>query len=115
MRSWVDQLREPGVWDEVPMTVTPPPMPNDLAGIIALDGRLHSEAQQAQDTIDQLQSEPIVHASANIFTSDGLSDGARALPLFRRSSPRASSSANRERFSPKCFAICHKRRGSQPR
>jgi len=59
MREWVDQLREPGVWNEVPMTVSPPPMPNDLAGIIALDGRLRSETRQAQETIEQLDSTPV--------------------------------------------------------
>jgi len=44
--------------------------------------------------------EPSVQASVSIFASDGDSVGVRALPLLRRSSPRARSSARRERLTP---------------
>jgi hypothetical protein len=44
--------------------------------------------------------EPSVHASVSIFASEGDSVGVRAFPLFSRSSPRARSSARRERFTP---------------
>jgi hypothetical protein len=41
-----------------------------------------------------------VHASVSILTSVGEIAGVRALPLFSRSSPRARSSASRDRFTP---------------
>ena len=44
--------------------------------------------------------DPKVHASVSVRTRCGLSDGVRALPLFIRSSPRARSSARRERLTP---------------
>jgi len=85
MADWLDKLRKPELWDEVPMTVTPPPMSNDLAGIIALDVRLRSEAQQAHETIEQLDAVAIAdwpETLRNLPQSSGLAaaliDAARA-------------------------------------
>jgi hypothetical protein len=45
-------------------------------------------------------SEPIVQPSVNIFTSVGLNDGLRALPVFSLSRLRVSSEASLERSTP---------------
>ena len=44
---------------------------------------------------------PVVHASVNMRTSDGLRVGVRALPVRRRSRLRVSSADNREVSTPK--------------
>ncbi len=96
MREWVDRLQQPDVWNEVPMTVTPPPMPNDLAGIIALDVRMRGEAQHAEETIEQLRSAPIERWSETLQTlpqntglATALIDAARA--RFHQSPREAQS------------------------
>src|SRR5579884_3776872 len=44
---------------------------------------------------------PIIHASENMVTSDGLNDGVRALPERKRSRLRVSSEDSRDVSTPK--------------
>ncbi len=55
--------------------------------------------------VDSKSIEPMVQACVNIFSSDGLNAGVRALPDLSLSRLRVSSADRRDLSTPNCFRM----------